>query len=480
MILNGQRVDVADVPPTTTLLAWLRERRGLTGTKEGCSEGDCGACTVGLRELGPDGKLVTMPACACILPLPMLHGREIVTVERLAAPDGRLHPVQQAMAEGHGSQCGFCTPGFVMSMWCAYRSEPRPSPERADALLAGNLCRCTGYGPIVAAASAAHDLPRPEWDDDDAAAAPTRLATLPTTALDYEADGRRFIAPVTLDELADAAARNPDATILSGATDVGLWITKRHFAPATIIWTGRVAGLRELKEDDGTLTIGAAVTYREAAARLAAHWPDFGKLVARIAGAQIRALGTVGGNIANGSPIGDMPPALIALGARLQLRHGDKRREITLDDFFLDYGRQDRAPGEIVTAVTAPLPGKGLHLGCHKVSKRFDQDITSVLGCFALTLEDGHVRQARLAYGGMAGVPKRARAAEQALIGQPYTREQVDAAAAALSDDFAPLTDMRASARYRMQVAQNLLLRDYLERTTPGVETRLAPATEGV
>jgi len=475
MILNGETIEVSGLSPATTLLHWLRAR-GLTGTKEGCAEGDCGACTVGLRELGPDGVAITLPACACILPLPMLHGREVVTVEHLAAPDGRLHPVQQALAEGHGSQCGFCTPGFAMSLWCAYRTEGPPPPGRADALLAGNLCRCTGYGPIVAAASAAHDLPRPDWDDTDAAAAPARLAALAAGALDYLAGGRRFLAPVTLDALARAAAAHPDATILSGATDVGLWITKRHFDPATIIWTGRVAALRELREEGGTLTIGAAATYREAGARLAAHWPDLGRLIARIAGAQIRALGTIGGNIANGSPIGDMAPALIALGARLVLRFGAVEREIALEDFFLDYGRQDRAPGEIVTALRIPLPGPAL--SCHKVSKRFDQDITAVLGCFALNVADGRVTQARLAYGGMAGTPRRARAAEAALAGRPYTREAVEAAQAALEAEFTPLSDMRASAAYRMKVARNLLMRDFVERTSPGVETRLAPAAE--
>ncbi|MCL5777294.1 xanthine dehydrogenase small subunit [Limibaculum sp. FT325] len=471
-ILNGAMQSVADAAPTTTLLDWLRAQ-GLTGTKEGCAEGDCGACTVGLREIGPDGRLATRPVCACIQLLPMVHGREVVTVERLAAPDGRLHPVQLAMAEGHGAQCGFCTPGIVMSLWCAWHTEGPPSPERADALLAGNLCRCTGYGPIVAAARAAHDLPRPDWDNADAAAAPARLGALSAGPLDYAAQGRRFLAPDTLDALAALAARHPEATILSGATDVGLWVTKRDFDPATIVWTGRVAALREIREEPGALVLGAGATYAEAHVRLAALWPDLGRLIARIGGAQVRAMGTIGGNIANGSPIGDMPPALIALGARLILRRGDGQREIALEDFFLDYGKQDRAPGEIVEAVRVPTGGPAL--SCHKVSKRFDQDITAVLGCFVIGIEGGRVTHARLAYGGMAGIPKRARAAETALLGQPYTRETVEAAIAALARDFTPLTDMRASAAYRLKVAQNLLMRDFLERTRPDLATRLAP-----
>ena len=475
LVLNGEPVTVAGVAPSTTLLDWLRSERRLTGTKEGCAEGDCGACTVGLRAIGPDGRLDTRPVCACIQLLPMLHGREVVTVERLAAPDGRLHPVQRAMAEGHGAQCGFCTPGFVVSLWCAYRTEGRLDPQRAEDLLAGNLCRCTGYGPIVRAADAAHDLPRPDWDDADEAEASARLAALGAEgSLAYEADGRVFWSPVTLDEVTQLAVAHPDATILSGATDVGLWITKRLFNPAKTIWTGRIRELRQMRTEGEALWVGAAVTYRDAAARIGEYYPDIGELIRRIGGAQVRAAATVGGNIANGSPIGDMPPALIAAGATLLLRHGSERREIPLEAFFLDYGRQDRRPGEIVEAVRVPLPDERGRLRCYKVSKRFDQDITAVLGCFDVAVEGGQVTAARLAFGGMAGVPKRAKSAEAALAGQPWSRASVEDAMAALTQDFAPLSDMRASADYRMTVACNLLLRYFVERMEPDTATRLA------
>ncbi len=437
--------------------------------------------------------MTTRPVCACILALGQLHGREVVTVEGLAAPDGRLHPVQAALAEGHGSQCGFCTPGFVMSLWCMYRTEGRPDAGRVNERLAGNLCRCTGYGPIVAAARSAYDRPAPDWEATDAEAAERLRALGAAGPLAYEAGGRRFWSPVTVDELAELAAAHPEATILAGATDVGLWVTKQGFDPAEVIWTGRVAKLHAMREEGAALWVGAAVTYAEAEARIGAHWPGIGRMLRRLGGAQVRAMGTIGGNIANGSPIGDMAPALIAAGAVLVLRRGAERREMPLEAFFLDYGRQDRRPGEFVEGVRVPLPSRasaagatpppspphegegrrpdGGRLRCYKVSKRFDQDISAVLGCFDVAVEHGRVVAARLAYGGMAGVPKRAGSAEEALIGQPWSRATVEAAMAALQRDFAPLTDWRASAGYRMRVAKNLLMRYWLETAEPGTAT---------
>ena len=480
-ILNGETVEIADLPPNTTLLNWLRYDRHLTGAKEGCAEGDCGACTVAIRELDSGGKLMTKPVNACIQLLPMLHGKEVVTVERLASPAGALHPVQAALSECHGSQCGFCTPGFVMSMWVAYRSEPKPDLARTNDLLAGNLCRCTGYGPIIEATAQAYDRPRAAWDDADAEAAAGRLANLAADgALDYAAGGKRFRAPVTLDEFAALVEAHPEATILAGATDVGLWVTKHAFDPAQVIHTGRVAELREMREADGALWIGAGVTYAEARGRIAALYPDIGELIRRLGATQVRAAGTIGGNIANGSPIGDMPPALIAAGATLVLRHGAERRELALEDYFLDYDKQDRRPGEFVEGVRLPLPEDGGRLRCYKLTKRFDQDITAVLGCFDVALEGGAVTAARLAFGGMAGIPKRAAHAEAALAGQPWSETTVRAAMAALERDFTPLTDMRASAGYRMQGAKNLLLKYFIETTQPATATRLVGAGAAV
>ena len=473
LILNGTSLEVSDVAPTTTVLDWLRTRRGLTGTKEGCNEGDCGACTVAVRWL-EGNRLETRPLNACIQLMPMMHGREIVTVEALAAPERQLHPVQEALAELHGSQCGFCTPGIVMSLWAAMRAE-RPA-DGCD-VLAGNLCRCTGYGPILAAAAAIHDRTAAEWETTDEEAARALRALNAFGPLVYEAEGRRFLAPTDLDNLADLVAQHPEATVLGGATDVGLWVTKHLFDPAVLIHTGRVAELAEVREQATGLWIGSAATYAAAAPAIAALYPDIGELIRRIGSVQVRAAGTVGGNIANGSPIGDMPPALIAAGATVLLRHGRDRRELPLEAFFLAYKRQDRRPGEFVEAVRLPRPAVPGRLKCYKVSKRFDQDITAVCGCFDVAVEGGTVTAARLAYGGMAGTPQRASAAEAALVGQPWGEAAVARAIVALDADFKPLSDMRASAAYRQRVAGNLLRRYLIETTEPATATRLAGRT---
>ncbi|WP_435170069.1 xanthine dehydrogenase small subunit [Falsirhodobacter sp. 1013] len=426
--LNGAPVTL-DVSPTRTLLDWLREERGLTGTKEGCNEGDCGACTVMVTDDSGPRALN-----ACILFLPQLHGKSVRTVEGLAAPDGRAHPVQAAMVACHGSQCGFCTPGFVMSMACAHAT----GRTDHDDVLAGNLCRCTGYAPIVRAAEQAAKEPKVDWLDTPRPPAPA----LP-------------MRPDSSDALAHLYASHPDATLVAGATDVGLWVTKALRDVSPVIFLNGVSDLQRIEREGDTLRIGAGVTVE--ALRLATRdsHPALAELLRRFASPPVRNAATIGGNIANGSPIGDGPPALIALGAVLHLRRGDTRRTMPLEDFFLDYRKQDRREGEFVEAVT--LPAHAPDLRCYKVSKRFDQDISALCGCFDVTVAGGIVTQARIAFGGMAATPKRARAVEDHLLGQPLSL--ATATAAPFAQDFTPLTDMRASADYRLTVARNLLLR---------------------
>jgi xanthine dehydrogenase small subunit len=473
-VLNGAIQRVGDLSPTTTLLAYLRRDRRLTGTKEGCGEGDCGACTVMVTERRADG-VVRYPLNACIVFLPMLEGRAVTTVEHLVAPDGRLHPVQQAIAAYHGSQCGFCTPGIVMSLTAAYAGEPPPGRQRIDDLLAGNLCRCTGYGPIVTAAQAMHGYPTPDWMVERADREQDLIQAIAhedTVLIDRP--GQRCYGPATLAELDRLLALHPDAVLVQGATDVGLWVTKQHRRLDSVILLGRVGALGLIETTADRIVIGASVTYGAAQALLARHFPDLGELIRRIGSVQVRAAGTIGGNIANGSPIGDMAPALTALGARLVLRRSGQRRSLPVEDFFLDYRKQDRAPGEIIERIEVPLPDGRSKLACYKVSKRFDQDISAVCGCFNLGRERGTVTTARIAFGGMAGVPKRARALEQALIGRPWNAATVEAAIPALAADFTPISDFRASADYRMRVAGNLVRRHLIETTMPGVATRLA------
>tara|TARA_R110002049_G_scaffold10580_4_gene51845 strand:+ start:1629 stop:3020 length:1392 start_codon:yes stop_codon:yes gene_type:complete len=452
--LNGASVTVTNCAPTTTLLDWLREERGLKGTKEGCNEGDCGACTVLVAETDS-----SLPLNACILFLPQLAGKQVITVEGLAAPDGTLHPVQDAMITHHGSQCGFCTPGFIMSMATAHLNNDTDH----DTALAGNLCRCTGYAPILRAAEAAAAEP-----------VPTHLYSLARniTAEQPEAAGVAPSArnqPRTTDDLAALYAANPDATLIAGATDVGLWVTKQMRDLGEVIFLNQCTDLRGITETADHWHIGAMTTIAEVERTLAPHFPSLGTMLRRYGSAQVRAAATLGGNIANGSPIGDGSPAMIALGATLHLRHGDTRRQMPLEDFFIAYGKQDRQRGEFVEAITVPKQADTLH--CYKLSKRFDQDISAVCGCLNLPVTDGRFGAVRLAFGGMAGTPARAVSAEAALGGQPVTLATIEAAMAALASDYTPMSDMRASAAYRMATAQNMLMRAY--HTLNGTQTDL-------
>lgn len=434
-------MELKDVSPTVTLLDWLRDARGLTGTKEGCNEGDCGACTVmvgderGARALN-----------ACILFLPQLDGKIVRTVEGITGPDGALHPVQEAMVAHHGSQCGFCTPGFIASMAVAHLNGRRDFDDQ----LAGNLCRCTGYAPIIRAAEAAAEAPVPDWLTGDVAP---------------EACGGAW-SPQTVDQLAEIFAAHPEATLVAGATDVGLWVTKGLRELDPVIFLGQCAALRAVEATEEGLRVGAMVDMERLRDLMAVRYPSYAEMIRRYGSVQVRGAATLGGNIANGSPIGDNPPALIALGAVLHLRQGDRRREMPVEAFFLNYGQQDRTPGEFVEAVTIPVRADRLKV--YKLSKRFDQDISAVCGAFWIEVSDGVVTDALIAFGGMAGVPKRASAVEAALMGSPWSAETVATVGARFAEDYTPLSDMRASADYRLGTAEAMLGR-YFDEDQDGV-----------
>ena len=478
---RGALVEHAAPEPTRSVLQWLREEARCTGTKEGCNEGDCGACTVVLGELGADGQLQLKAVNSCIQFLPTLDGKALFTVEDLAAPGAPLHPVQQAMVDCHGSQCGFCTPGFVMSLWATRERHAAAgsTPTRQEIAddLSGNLCRCTGYRPILDAGEQACAVPGARLD-----AAPVVAALRQLQADAPLATASGFFAPKSVDELAALLEARPTATLLAGSTDIGLWVNKQFRPLGDIVWFGAVAELQRIHEQDGQLVIGAGASLEAAWGALAARWPSLHELWLRFAGRPTREAGTMGGNVANGSPIGDSAPVLMALGATLVLQKGTRIRRLPLDNFYTGYMKNQREPGEFVRAIELPLPTAANSLWAYKISKRFDCDISAVCAGIAVTRDAaGLVQAARLAFGGMAATVQRAASAEAALIGRPLDAAAAEAAAKALATDFTPMSDLRASAGYRLQAAGNLIRRAALEAggaTAVSVWDRSLSATE--
>jgi xanthine dehydrogenase small subunit len=460
---RGRRVVLRPANPTQTVLDYLRLEEKSKGTKEGCNEGDCGACTVALGRV-KSGKLVYEPVNACILLVGHLHGRELVTVDDLAQGN-ELHPVQAAMVKNHGSQCGFCTPGFIMALFTLYHQ--RRAPTRAEIVdhIAGNLCRCTGYRPIVDAASdVCTGNPMDEWSKNEEAT----LAAFNSLESDQDVfittEGGFVAIPSKAETLLRLAVEHADATLVSGATDVGLWVTKQLRVLPKVIHTFNLAELHDVSTSGNVLRIGAAATYGEAMQAMSELDVDVGEVMRRLGSTQVRASGTIGGNIANGSPIGDMAPMLIAMEAILHLRHGDARREIPLEDFFMAYGKQDRQPGELVWQVAVPTLKSNEDFRAYKISKRFDQDISAVMFALKVTREGNRLVNARLAMGGMAATPKRAILTEKALSTVNLLDETTySTAIELLGQDFQPISDMRASSTYRLQTAQELLRKALLE-----------------
>lgn len=460
-VLNGENVRVEDPDPNCTVLDYLRDHRRLTGTKEGCREGDCGACTA-TQVLLIDDELHVRAINTCIQFLPSLHGTALFTVEGVAGAGGDLHPIQAAMVECHASQCGFCTPGFVMSLHSADLAGEMPQKERIAELLTGNLCRCTGYGPIMAAAE--KSLGAHGDRDNLLATTADRIRAINSAemlSIEYKSQHsdsmRTYCAPRSLAELGEVLSACPDATILAGGTDLGLQVTKQHRKLKDLVDVNRVAELRTIEIDGTGIAIGAAVTYSQARQVLSGEFPAMDTFLSRIASEQIRNTGTIGGNIANGSPIGDMPPALIALAARIELVGPAGKRELPLENFFIAYGKQDRGPAEIVSRILVPRLTDGARFEVYKISKRFDQDISSVCGAFQAVIKDGKLFNVRIAFGGMAGTPKRPSTAEAALEGRLLDVVSLSDAVAGLAEDFTPMSDHRATEQYRALVAANLL-----------------------
>jgi xanthine dehydrogenase small subunit len=424
-----------------------------------------------------DGRLIYEPVNTCITLLGQLDGAELITVENLA-DRGVLHPVQAAMARLHGSQCGFCTPGIVMSLFAHYHAcNGDTSRDTINDVLAGNLCRCTGYRPIVDAALEACSAGADDRFSRNAAARLTTLRALDDhTDLLVGDDTAFFAAPASERSLAQLYARHPDATIVAGATDVGLWVTKKLAAIEKVIHVGRVTALSDIAETADGFALGATVSLSRALPVLGSIDPDIAEVLRRFGSIQVRACGTIGGNIANGSPIGDLAPMLMALGATVELRRGDDTRTLPLESFFLAYGKQDRQPGEFVRRLHVPKLARSTQFRAYKITKRPDEDISAVLAAFCITVDGDRISEAKVAFGGMAGIPKRARNVEARLRGLSLADMRGwRSAADAINDDFTPLSDLRASAAYRSRVARNLVIKTLAEIAGTGSDvTRLA------
>ena len=477
-VRRGELVALSNVPPTRTLLELLREDLGLTGTKEGCGEGDCGACTVVTAE-NQGGTLAFKAVNSCIRLAHSVHGLALWTAEDIAADPllrpaiapasggaqlhpAQLHPAQEAMVQCHGSQCGFCTPGFVMSLFGMYHNHVLQgqaiSRELAQAELSGNLCRCTGYRPILDAAQQMDRFPKVQLDE---VALKKALAQIESPAPSSDTS---YSLPSTLPALLTARAQQPGAQLVAGCTDVGLWINKMHQDFAAVIDVTRVAELRMISSANGSLRIGAAATLNEAFAALSAPWPQLKSFSARFAGLPVRNSGTLGGNVANGSPIGDSMPLLIALGSRIVLASLRGERSMPLEDFYTGYRKNVLAADEVVAFIDVPLPGvERTSLKAYKISKRYDDDISAVCLAINLQIDKGVVKAASIGAGGVAATAVRAKQTEAALQGQPWTPATVKAAMAVLRAEFSPISDMRATAGYRSQVLGNLLTRYWLE-----------------
>ena len=474
-MLNDEVRHETDLDPNLTVLNYLRGPAGKTGTKEGCASGDCGACTVVLAELEGD-QLRYRTLNSCLTFVAALEGKQLIAVEDLKQ-NGHLHVVQEAMVACHGSQCGFCTPGFIMSMFALKKNEPVADAHAIETALAGNLCRCTGYRPITDAAIAMYQGTSDDsFSSNEAQTIATLKALQRPTMGSMESAGRRSFSPKTVEELAAIYTENPAAKLLAGGTDLALEVTQLNQTIDTLIYVGQIEELQRIHGGTDVLEFGAAASLTDCLPVLRREYPSFGPLLSRFASLQIRNQGTLGGNVANASPIGDAPPALMALGASVVLRCGSAVRTLPLREYFLGYKQTARGTAEFIQQILVPRASAGSFVRFYKISKRIDDDISAILGAFNLTLDDeGRVLDAHVAFGGMAAVPKMATHCERALRGKTLDAGLLPEARAALALDFNPITDLRASKEYRVAVAQNLLNRLVLEYANPGVSMQVTP-----
>ncbi|MDG2018105.1 MAG: xanthine dehydrogenase small subunit [Porticoccaceae bacterium] len=469
-LLNQSATVIDQIDPNTTVLDYLREHLYRTGTKEGCASGDCGACTVVIAEAEGD-KLTYRSANACITAVGSLHGKQLITAEDLKH-NNQLHPVQQTMVDCDGSQCGFCTPGFIMSMFALRKNSQTSDPHKTIESLGGNLCRCTGYRPIVDAAEKMYEVPCEDHFSRSEKKVVEALNTInkeqPEVALSNA--GKHFFSPASVADLANLLLEYPQAKLLAGGTDLCLEFTQFLRDAEVLIYTGRVRDMAQVKLTDQYLELGAAVTYSQSKDALVDLYPDLHELIERLGSLQIRNQGTIAGNVGNASPIGDMPPVLIALNAQLLLRKGEQTRLVAVEDYFVKYKVTVLQTSEFIEKIIIPRPEAQQLFRTYKISKRLEDDISATCGAFSLQIDQGKVSDIRIAFGGMAEIPKRAQHCERAILNQPWNKQTIELAASELAKDFTPITDFRASAEYRLSVSQNMLHRLFLELEQPTIQ----------
>ena len=462
-LLNQSVAVIDQIDPNTTVLDYLRDQLYRTGTKEGCASGDCGACTVVIAQV-EDSALIYRSANACITTVGSLHGKQLLTVEDLKQ-NGELHPVQQSMVDCHASQCGFCTPGFIMSMFALRKNNSSADQHKINESLGGNLCRCTGYRPIVEASEQLFKQPQIDQFTHSEDAVIAQLNQInseqPVASLCYA--GKQFFSPSSSAEIAELLLQHPQAKLLAGGTDLCLEFTQFLRDAKILIHTGRASDLAQIKLSEENIELGAAVTYSQAANYLIKLYPDLKELIERLGSLQVRNQATIAGNIGNASPIGDMPPVLIALGAELVLRKGKTTRVVSVEDYFIKYKVTALQTSEFIEKIIIPRPQPNAQFKAYKISKRLEDDISATCGAFKIQIEDGHVAQIAIAFGGMAEIPKRASHCEQALINTAWNEQTLNLAIDAMAKDFTPISDFRASAEYRLSVSQNMLRRLFLE-----------------
>jgi xanthine dehydrogenase small subunit len=466
-VLDGRVVgldfnDPAGPHPTTTVLNYLRSLPLHKGVKEGCAEGDCGACTVVVGEMR--NKSIRYKSIdSCLVFLPMLHGKQLITVENLKSHNGELHPVQQAMVETGGSQCGYCTPGIIMSLFSLYKNSVNPSRAEIDDVLTGNLCRCTGYKPIIEAAAKSSVRNGMDHFVSDQSRIVKLLQSFPKDSIRIQTKQQHYFCPASLGEAVTLKHQHPESIIVCGATDVALRVTKKHELLKEIIDISDVAELKGVEDKDSIIVLGSGVFLSDLMSTTQKYFPALYDMLTVFGSQQIRNLATLGGNLGTASPIGDTLPVLMAYNARVVLESVNGRREVSLDDYFTGYRTTVRKANEIITSVIIPKLSNRIHVKSYKVSRRKDLDIATVSGGFRLELHHGSVKDIKLVYGGMAERVKRAATAEQFLTGKHWNRETVEEAMPLIDKDFTPISDARSGAEFRRVVARNTLLKFWSE-----------------